>query len=47
MQYIGAITDVTDRKLLEREKIRAAELAEQQQRQRAEDAEEIRRQQEL
>ncbi|KAJ3044232.1 hypothetical protein HDV00_002910 [Rhizophlyctis rosea] len=45
--FIGAITDITSRKIYERETLRAAEFAEQQQRQRAEEAEEVRRQQEL
>lgn len=44
---IGALTDITERKQLEREKMEAMQMAEQQQRRRAEEAEEVRRQQEL
>ncbi|ORY04188.1 hypothetical protein K493DRAFT_253700 [Basidiobolus meristosporus CBS 931.73] len=45
--FVGTLTDITERKMLEKERLRALQLAEQQQRRRAEDAEEIKRQQEL
>ncbi|ORX79347.1 hypothetical protein K493DRAFT_342709 [Basidiobolus meristosporus CBS 931.73] len=45
--FVGAITDLTERKLLEQERLSAVRLAEQQQRHRAEEAEEVKRQQEL
>lgn len=44
---IGTLTDITERKRLEREKMEAMQMGEQQQRKRAEEAEEVRRQQEL
>ncbi|KAK9762744.1 hypothetical protein K7432_011228 [Basidiobolus ranarum] len=45
--FVGTLTDLTERKLLEKERVSALQLAEQQQRRRAEDAEEIKKQQEL
>ncbi|ORX86571.1 hypothetical protein K493DRAFT_268976 [Basidiobolus meristosporus CBS 931.73] len=45
--FVGALTDLTERKLLEQERLSAVRLAEQQQRHRAEEAEEMKRQQEL
>ncbi|ORX86567.1 hypothetical protein K493DRAFT_411315 [Basidiobolus meristosporus CBS 931.73] len=45
--FVGAITDLTERKILEQERLSAVRLAEQQQRHRAEEAEEVKRQQEL
>ncbi|ORX86568.1 hypothetical protein K493DRAFT_291242 [Basidiobolus meristosporus CBS 931.73] len=45
--FVGALTDLTERKILEQERLSAVRLAEQQQRHRAEEAEEVKRQQEL
>ncbi|KAK9717627.1 hypothetical protein K7432_006063 [Basidiobolus ranarum] len=45
--FVGTLTDLTDRKKLEKERLSALQLAERQQRRRAEDAEEIKKQQEL
>ncbi|ORX86570.1 hypothetical protein K493DRAFT_291249 [Basidiobolus meristosporus CBS 931.73] len=45
--FVGALTDLTERKRLEQERLSAVRLAEQQQRHRAEEAEEVKRQQEL
>ncbi|ORX79348.1 hypothetical protein K493DRAFT_293359 [Basidiobolus meristosporus CBS 931.73] len=45
--FVGALTDLTERKMLEQERLSAVRLAEQQQRHRAEEAEEVKRQQEL
>ncbi|KAJ3054919.1 hypothetical protein HK097_000335 [Rhizophlyctis rosea] len=47
MGHIGSITDMTERRKLEAERLRALELAEKYQRRRAEEAEEIKKQQEL
>ncbi|KAJ3034930.1 hypothetical protein HDV00_004540 [Rhizophlyctis rosea] len=47
MGHIGTLTDMTERKKLEAERLRALELAEKYQRKRAEEAEEIKKQQEL
>ncbi|KAJ3184888.1 hypothetical protein HDU85_001574 [Gaertneriomyces sp. JEL0708] len=44
---IGTLTDITDTKRLEADRLRALALAESQQRKRAEEAEEVKRQQEL
>ncbi|TPX55503.1 hypothetical protein PhCBS80983_g05265 [Powellomyces hirtus] len=44
---IGTLTDLTERKRLEKEKMDALEIAEKYQRRRAEEAESVRRQQEL
>ncbi|OZJ04686.1 hypothetical protein BZG36_02542 [Bifiguratus adelaidae] len=45
--FIGALTDVTERRLLEKQRLDALAIAEQQQRRRAEEAEAIKQQQEL
>ncbi|KAK9759937.1 hypothetical protein K7432_016531, partial [Basidiobolus ranarum] len=45
--FVGALTDLTERKMLEKERISAVKYAEQQQRRRAEEAEEVKRQQEI
>ncbi|KAK9680771.1 hypothetical protein K7432_015849 [Basidiobolus ranarum] len=45
--FVGAISDLTERKILEKERLSAVRLAEQQQRHRAEEAEEVKRQQEI
>ncbi|KAJ3019340.1 hypothetical protein HKX48_002188 [Thoreauomyces humboldtii] len=44
---IGTLTDLTERKRLEKERLEALEMAEKYQRRRAEEAESVRRQQEL
>lgn len=45
--HVGTITDLTERKSLERERLRVLEVKEREQRRRAEEAEEVKRQQEL